>query len=191
MCISLSFSSAICQPECVNGGVCIAPGVCQCPRGFHGETCQEGEVCLSLDQSQVSSLHGFSPSGKKMPQIFFRGKGSTSSLYFLKRETKLFLVNILLISVLIYSKLLLTICWSVLMNKAFYEETTFSTFSWYYAVGFFFGRMLHFHCWTHSHIVYSIAVEVFGINIEVWNSVHIVQCWSIPVHTAATFIVIF
>ncbi|XP_051912828.1 von Willebrand factor D and EGF domain-containing protein [Hippocampus zosterae] len=35
---------AICEPECLNGGACIAPGICQCPTGFHGETCQEA-VC--------------------------------------------------------------------------------------------------------------------------------------------------
>lgn len=42
------FFSAICHPECVNDGVCIAPGVCQCPRGFHGEVCQEGEKFKQL-----------------------------------------------------------------------------------------------------------------------------------------------
>lgn len=36
--------SAICEPECLNGGTCVAPAVCQCPRGFHGETCQEGKT---------------------------------------------------------------------------------------------------------------------------------------------------
>lgn len=38
--------AAICEPDCVNGGACVAPGVCQCLRGFHGETCQEGKARL-------------------------------------------------------------------------------------------------------------------------------------------------
>lgn len=43
-------SSAICEPDCANGGVCVAPGVCRCPTGFHGETCQEGKAHLLLDK---------------------------------------------------------------------------------------------------------------------------------------------
>lgn len=35
---------AICEPACMNGGLCIAPDICQCLRGFHGETCQEGKT---------------------------------------------------------------------------------------------------------------------------------------------------
>lgn len=37
--------SAICEPACVNGGLCIAPDICQCLWGFHGENCQEGKTC--------------------------------------------------------------------------------------------------------------------------------------------------
>lgn len=44
--------SAVCEPACVNGGVCIAPGVCRCVRGFHGETCQHGEACFSSVESK-------------------------------------------------------------------------------------------------------------------------------------------
>ncbi|KAF7647992.1 hypothetical protein LDENG_00163670, partial [Lucifuga dentata] len=47
----------ICEPECVNRGVCVTPNVCQCPEGFHGEACQEalcrlpcqnGGTCVGL-----------------------------------------------------------------------------------------------------------------------------------------------
>lgn len=34
---------AVCQPACTNGGVCVAPGVCRCVPGFHGEACQQGK----------------------------------------------------------------------------------------------------------------------------------------------------
>lgn len=46
--------SAICEPDCANGGVCIAPGVCQCLRGFHGETCQEGKAHLLFPVNPVT-----------------------------------------------------------------------------------------------------------------------------------------
>lgn len=47
--LSLFLTSAICLPECQNGGLCIAPGVCECLKGYHGETCQEGTVRLSAN----------------------------------------------------------------------------------------------------------------------------------------------
>ena len=39
--------SAICEPECYNGGKCISPGVCSCPVGFKGNLCKSGtNYCL-------------------------------------------------------------------------------------------------------------------------------------------------
>lgn len=48
----------------MNGGVCIAPGVCQCLKGFHGETCQEGKAkkvfrntgCLMTTMADKSTI---------------------------------------------------------------------------------------------------------------------------------------
>lgn len=35
--------SAVCTPPCENGGQCVEDGVCACPSGFHGDTCESGE----------------------------------------------------------------------------------------------------------------------------------------------------
>lgn len=56
--------SAICQPACVNGGLCIAPDICQCLRGFHGETCQEGktrqhDVEFKVSPTLMTQLHNY------------------------------------------------------------------------------------------------------------------------------------
>ncbi|XP_046519341.1 epidermal growth factor-like protein 7 isoform X13 [Equus quagga] len=32
--------TAVCQPPCQNGGVCVQPGRCHCPAGWRGDTCQ-------------------------------------------------------------------------------------------------------------------------------------------------------
>ncbi|XP_066294936.1 mucin-2-like isoform X2 [Branchiostoma lanceolatum] len=36
--------NALCNPECMNGGVCTAPYQCECPSGFKGDRCQTA-VC--------------------------------------------------------------------------------------------------------------------------------------------------
>lgn len=53
----VSLVLAICQPACANGGLCIAPDVCQCLRGFHGETCQEGKTRRHAVKCKVSRQH--------------------------------------------------------------------------------------------------------------------------------------
>lgn len=38
---------AICMPECLNNGVCIAPHQCDCPDDFTGPQCQfENKPCM-------------------------------------------------------------------------------------------------------------------------------------------------
>ncbi|KAK4831842.1 hypothetical protein QYF61_019600 [Mycteria americana] len=41
---------ALCAPRCMNGGLCITPGLCICPPGFYGINCDKdtksGQCCL-------------------------------------------------------------------------------------------------------------------------------------------------
>lgn len=53
----------LCEPACTNRGVCVAPGVCQCVPGFHGETCQQGkwlfitkQRCVCFGPYDISAL---------------------------------------------------------------------------------------------------------------------------------------
>jgi len=39
-----TFLTAICDPLCLNGGQCTAPGVCQCRSGWSGHHCQQGSI---------------------------------------------------------------------------------------------------------------------------------------------------
>ncbi|XP_018361124.1 PREDICTED: protein shifted-like [Trachymyrmex cornetzi] len=42
--------TALCYPNCMNGGNCTAPGVCSCPPGYQGPYCEGGictEKCLN------------------------------------------------------------------------------------------------------------------------------------------------
>lgn len=42
--------TALCFPQCLNGGNCTAPGSCSCPKGFQGRYCEGGicnEKCLN------------------------------------------------------------------------------------------------------------------------------------------------
>ncbi|KAH7976915.1 hypothetical protein HPB52_021492 [Rhipicephalus sanguineus] len=34
---------ALCYPQCMNGGTCVAPGVCDCAVGYQGPHCEGGE----------------------------------------------------------------------------------------------------------------------------------------------------
>jgi WNT inhibitory factor 1 len=34
--------TALCYPQCMNNGTCVAPGVCRCPLGFQGPHCEGG-----------------------------------------------------------------------------------------------------------------------------------------------------
>ncbi|XP_061323844.1 wnt inhibitory factor 1 isoform X2 [Pezoporus flaviventris] len=68
---------ALCTPRCMNGGLCITPGLCICPPGFYGincdkanctTTCFNGGTCFYLgkcicpsgyegDQCEISKCH--------------------------------------------------------------------------------------------------------------------------------------
>lgn len=37
-----SLDPALCSPVCLNGGQCVRPNVCECPHGFYGAQCQNG-----------------------------------------------------------------------------------------------------------------------------------------------------
>ena len=39
---------AFCHPECLNGGRCIKPFVCQCPTGTTGDQCQTGGIFIFI-----------------------------------------------------------------------------------------------------------------------------------------------
>jgi len=39
-----TFSAAVCNPQCVNNGTCISPGLCHCTTGWPGDHCTEGTV---------------------------------------------------------------------------------------------------------------------------------------------------
>lgn len=45
--------SAICSPRCKNGGKCVRPGVCSCPRGFRKPTCK-GEKLYHVQDWSMS-----------------------------------------------------------------------------------------------------------------------------------------
>ncbi|XP_073725030.1 wnt inhibitory factor 1 isoform X2 [Misgurnus anguillicaudatus] len=41
---------ALCSPRCLNGGLCMSPGVCICPPGYHGPSCERANcstTCLN------------------------------------------------------------------------------------------------------------------------------------------------
>ena len=45
---SLFYSSppAVCAPDCMNGGTCTSPNMCQCGDGWSGDHCQTCEICI-------------------------------------------------------------------------------------------------------------------------------------------------
>ncbi|KAG7268064.1 hypothetical protein CRUP_014925, partial [Coryphaenoides rupestris] len=56
-CAAPNTCRSICLPECQHGGVCVAPGVCACPPGYHGDACdmalcsppcRNGGACVGL-----------------------------------------------------------------------------------------------------------------------------------------------
>lgn len=41
------FSTAVCDPPCLNGGTCASPKVCSCPSGqYNGSQCQTRKMLL-------------------------------------------------------------------------------------------------------------------------------------------------
>lgn len=46
------YFSAICKKRCQNGGECVAPGTCSCPRYYTGPQCSTGmlrKILFSLE----------------------------------------------------------------------------------------------------------------------------------------------
>uniref|UniRef100_A0A8D0H7G0 Wnt inhibitory factor 1 n=1 Tax=Sphenodon punctatus TaxID=8508 RepID=A0A8D0H7G0_SPHPU len=78
-------ASALCAPRCMNGGLCVTPGLCICPPGFYGiscdkanctTTCFNGGTCFYLgkcicpaglegDQCEISKCHQLCRNGGK------------------------------------------------------------------------------------------------------------------------------
>ena len=50
-----SFSLASCYPPCLNGGNCVGPNICLCPRMFRGAKCQQGEYII-IDASKQTTI---------------------------------------------------------------------------------------------------------------------------------------
>lgn len=47
---------AICLPECLNNGICVAPDQCNCPENFSGPHCQfENKPCLNFPPMPMNS----------------------------------------------------------------------------------------------------------------------------------------
>ncbi len=47
-CCHFSSLSAVCRPDCKNQGKCVKPNVCECPAGYTGPTCDEGNLSSHL-----------------------------------------------------------------------------------------------------------------------------------------------
>ena len=43
LCSVFSVIIAECKSDCLNGGSCIAPDVCECPDGWEGDHCGQGD----------------------------------------------------------------------------------------------------------------------------------------------------
>lgn len=50
--------TALCYPQCMNGGFCSAPAVCSCPKGYQGRHCEGG------NKKNQNHLQPENPNGK-------------------------------------------------------------------------------------------------------------------------------
>lgn len=58
--------TAVCNQKCTNGGRCLNPGICSCPPGFVGESCEKDldecatgkHVCKATEQCE-NMLNGY------------------------------------------------------------------------------------------------------------------------------------
>lgn len=46
--VMLYSHTAVCNPVCLNGGICVRPNMCTCPYGFYGPQCQRGKKVLFI-----------------------------------------------------------------------------------------------------------------------------------------------
>ena len=49
--------TAVCDPPCLNGGICTSPNTCQCSSGWSGNACQRGAYIVDLIVSQFRALN--------------------------------------------------------------------------------------------------------------------------------------
>lgn len=50
---------AVCRPDCRNQGKCVKPNVCECPAGYRGATCEEGNQQHNVRRHQHTFTHGW------------------------------------------------------------------------------------------------------------------------------------
>lgn len=50
--------TALCYPQCMNGGLCTAPAVCSCPKGYQGRHCEGGKSILLNTTKRTAYLYG-------------------------------------------------------------------------------------------------------------------------------------
>uniref|UniRef100_A0A3Q2XLN3 von Willebrand factor D and EGF domains n=1 Tax=Hippocampus comes TaxID=109280 RepID=A0A3Q2XLN3_HIPCM len=51
-------TQAVCRPDCKNQGRCVRPNVCECPLGYGGPTCEEGNKPTSQHVCEPPCQHG-------------------------------------------------------------------------------------------------------------------------------------
>ena len=54
-------ATAICTPECENGGTCTSPGVCTCASGWSGSRCTDRKLTCACPQCTLTiagCMHG-------------------------------------------------------------------------------------------------------------------------------------
>ncbi|RXG71349.1 hypothetical protein Avbf_00325 [Armadillidium vulgare] len=56
--------AAICDPECINGGICLAPNICECSSEFRGPICQY--PISNCDPKKLNFNGGYNCSGENM-----------------------------------------------------------------------------------------------------------------------------
>ncbi|GBM80285.1 Protein shifted, partial [Araneus ventricosus] len=73
----------LCYPVCINGGTCVAPGVCACADGYQGPHCEGGmcrEKCLNggkcVQKDTCQCRRGYYGSRCEFSKVPTKGLGS-------------------------------------------------------------------------------------------------------------------
>ena len=56
----LSMYTAVCTPQCLNGGNCTEPGVCNCTMEWMGNHCEQGLQLLTFIYLEIFIVIGMS-----------------------------------------------------------------------------------------------------------------------------------